>query len=241
MNRDLKLRRYRGKNEYSYSFGGFPTIELLKNRPESVVKILIHSDMDSPQQIEIITNLCYKNNIPIEYNDKDINRIKDKGNIYIIGVFIKYQSNLSPNNHILLDNPSDMGNVGTIIRTALGFDIRDIGIIRPGVDFFNPRVVRASMGAIFSVNIKYYDNFKEYERDFPSHKYYPFILEAENELSKAEHSKDSKYTLIFGNEATGLGEEYINYGKPLYIKHSENIDSLNLSLAVGIALYHFSI
>ena len=51
--------------------------------------------------------------------------------------------------HIVLHHPSDSGNLGTILRTALGFGLKNIAIIRPAVDSDDPRVVRASMGAAF--------------------------------------------------------------------------------------------
>ena len=53
-------------------------------------------------------------------------------------------------------------------------------------------------------------------------------------------NKENPHTLIFGNEASGLPDEYITYGTPILIDHSKNIDSLNLSMSVGIALYEFS-
>ena len=43
---------------------------------------------------------------------------------------------------MVLVNPSDMGNMGTIIRTMLGFNYVNLAIIRPGVDVFDPRVIR---------------------------------------------------------------------------------------------------
>ena len=59
-------------------------------------------------------------------------------------------------------NPSDMGNMGTIIRTGIGFGIRNLAIVEPAVDVFNPRVVRASMGSLFQMNFRYYDSFETY-------------------------------------------------------------------------------
>ena len=53
-------------------------------------------------------------------------------------------------NHVVLVNPGDMGNMGTIIRTMLGFNYSNLAIIKPGVDVFDPRVIRASMGALFN-------------------------------------------------------------------------------------------
>lgn len=62
----------------------------------------------------------------------------------------------------MLHHPSDSGNLGTILRTALGFGLKNIAIIRPAVDSDDPRVVRASMGAAFSLNIRHFDSFEQY-------------------------------------------------------------------------------
>ena len=51
---------------------------------------------------------------------------------------------------------------------------------------------------------------------------------------------DKNYSLVFGNESHGLDNTYLNYGQSVFIPHHEEIDSLNLSMALGIALFHFS-
>ena len=65
------------------------------------------------------------------------------------------------------------------------------------------------------------------------------MLTAKTPLSKLSQ-KAYPHTLIFGNEATGLSDNFLNIGSPIIIKHSNLIDSLNLSMSVGIALYEFS-
>jgi len=93
------------------------------------------------------------------------------------------------------------------------------------------------MGAIFSLPFHYYDSFEEYEKEFPSHKLHPFMLQAEKELSTIK--KEEPYSLIFGNEATGLPREFLEKGEPVIIAQSSLIDSLNLDNAVSIGLYTF--
>ena len=51
MNRDVPLKKYAKKMNHSYTFGAFPTIELLKNQPEHVLKVLLHPDMNSETQL----------------------------------------------------------------------------------------------------------------------------------------------------------------------------------------------
>lgn len=241
MNRDVQLKRYKKNMEYSYTFGAFPTIELLRNQPDKVLKILVHSDLISDTQIDIIDKLCQKHGIPIEQQDKAINSIRDKENVLVIGVFRKYVSKLDMNsNHIILVNPSDMGNMGTIIRTSVGFSITNIAVIEPGVDVFNPKAVRASMGSIFSLNLQYYSSFDEYYRSANNRNMYPFMLKGATDLKTLKRDKKETFSLIFGNEATGLSDDYLKVGKSVYIKHTDKIDSLNLSLAVGIGIYEFT-
>lgn len=243
MNRDVPLKRYQKKMEYSYTLGAFPTIELLKNKPRQVLKVLLHSNLTSISEREIVTKLCAENQIPIENSDKAISRISDKENCMVAGVFEKYTSSLDgEKNHIVLVNPSDMGNAGTIIRTCLGFGVTEIAIIGQGIDVFHPKVARASMGALFQVRVQYFQDFEEYYHKYggSSRSMYPFMLKGATDLSCLERRKEERYSLIFGNEATGLPDDYLKIGKSVFIRHSNRIDSLNLSMAVGIALFEFT-
>ena len=94
------------------------------------------------------------------------------------------------------------------------------------------------MGAIFNINFKYYDNFNDYYKENSNRNYYPFMLKAKNKLNEVE--KKYPFSLIFGAEATGLSDDYLNIGTPVIIKHKNIIDSLNLDNAVSIALYEFT-
>ncbi len=241
MNRDVPLKKYIKKMEYSYTLGAFPTIELLKNQPEHVLKVLLHPDMDSQAQLEIIKGLCKKHNIPMEWAGKSIEKIRDKENIFAVGVFEKYQNKLnSKENHIVLVNPSDMGNMGTIIRTSIGFGICNLAIIEPAVDVFNPKVVRASMGSLFQMNFCYYSSFEEYQQSAGKRALYPFMLKGAVPLQELKRDKEETYSLIFGNEATGLPDSFAEVGQSVVIRHTDNIDSLNLALATGIGIYEFT-
>ena len=140
---------------------------------------------------------------------------------------------------MVLVNPSDMGNMGTIIRTMLGFNYVNLAIIRPGVDVFDPRVIRASMGAIFNINFEYFDSFDEYIEKYPQHNIYPLMLKGAKNIHLIEPDQQS-HSLVFGNESSGLPDEFLDYGQSIFIPHSEKIDSLNLSMALGITLCHFS-
>ncbi|MCR5741813.1 MAG: TrmH family RNA methyltransferase [Gammaproteobacteria bacterium] len=232
----MEIKKYKSDSNYSYSLGAFPTIELLRNKSSEVIKVFIHSTFKNEEVINEIYSLL--DNSKIEYNDKIISKLSDKENVYIVGVFNKYESKLDPNkNHLVLDNPSNMGNLGTIIRSSLGFEINNVAIIRPGVDYFNPKAIRASMGSIFSTNIEMFDSLEDYSIKYPNHKQYKFMLQASKSLRDEAFDSDLS-SLVFGNEATGINIKYLD-NNALIIKHSNKIDSLNITNAVSIALYEF--
>ena len=186
-----------------------------------------------------LLKLAKEKKVPIHTNSKVIEKISNKGNVYLMARFEKYIQNLEKDkNHVLLVNPSDMGNLGTIIRVMLGFGYKNLAIITPCIDHFDPKVIRASMGSIFNVNIQLFSTIEEYTEEYKN-ALYPFMLKAKTTLQEIEN-KITPHTLIFGNEAHGLPDNYLNIGTPILIQHSKDIDSLNLSMSVGIALYEFS-
>lgn len=241
MNRDVPLKKYAKKMEHSYTLGAFPTIELLKNQPEHVLKVLLHPHMNSQAQLDIISGLCREHHIPLETAGKTVEKLRDKENIFAIGVFEKYENTLEPEkNHIVLVNPGDMGNMGTIIRTSIGFGIENLAIIEPGADVFNPKVVRASMGSLFQLKFHYYKSFEEYAQTAGERKMYPFMLKGAVPLQELKRAPREVYSLIFGNEATGLPDDFSKIGQSVVIRHTDHIDSLNLALATGIGIYEFT-
>jgi TrmH family RNA methyltransferase len=229
---------YKKDSEYSYTLGAFPTYEMIKAKPDIVRKVLVHSSFTDQENLR---KLCNQYQIPLEINDKVINRISDKENCYVAGFFDKYSCELRDDRpHIVLVNPSNMGNLGTILRTCVGFGIYDIAIILPGADIFNPKTVRASMGALFRLNHHLYTSFSEYQQSYPKHELFTFMLNGEKTLTLKDCPKTELYSLIFGNEATGLDDSYKEIGTSIFIPQSADVDSLNLTIAVGIGAYVFT-
>ena len=233
----MQLKRYKKDFSHSYSFGIFPTLELLTHRPDKVLRVVAHSKGEVSEGIEEIRSKCGVLGVPFEVNDKLVDRLAHKGNVYVFAVFGKYDMALQVGaNHLLLVNPSDMGNLGTIIRTMLGFGVRDLALLRPATDLFNPHVVRASMGAVFALNARYFDDLEAYQSEMTSSRQlYPFMLDARSELREVAFA--SPFTLVFGPEGPGLPKSYREVGESVLIPQDTLIESLNLAVAVGIALY----
>lgn len=238
---DFRVRRYKKEYDYSYTLGLAPTIELIENKIEQIYKIYIHPDYVQRDDEVNIYEICKKNDLEYVVNKNIFNRVSNKGNVYVLGVFYKYENKLNNKSpHVLLVNPSNAGNLGTILRTALGFDFKNLAIITPAVDIYNPNTIRSSMGALFSMNFKFYSSIDDYLKEFPEYSLYPFMLNGEYTIKNVPMPQNSNFTLVFGNEATGLPNNFLNLGKSVVINHSNKIDSLNLSISFGIAANHFS-
>ncbi len=232
---DFRLKRYRRDFPYSYANGVFSTIELLDTHPEQVLGVLISSSGERNEGMIKIKKLCKEHDIPVEVNDKTIERICLKGKHLAVGVFKKYNSAIEQGkNHLVLVNPSDMGNIGTIARTMAGFGMGNLVLIRPAADYFDPRAIRASMGAVFHLNIEYFDSLSDYRNAFGNNLY---LFRTGENTSIRETRFESPYALVFGNESSGLPDDIRIEGKAVSIPQTGKIDSLNLSVAAGIALY----
>lgn len=233
------MEKYSKKSDVSYALGTTLTIEMLTRKKEVASRVYINPLQKRDETFNKLVTLAREANVPVITNNQKIfTALSDKDNVMAIGEFKKFDNSL-PNdkNHLVLVNPSNMGNLGTIMRSGAAFEIGGLAIIKPAADCFDPKCVRSSMGAIFSLPFHYYESFEEYEKDFPEHNLYPFMLQAKKELGEAK--KNEPYTLVFGNEATGLPREFLDKGEPLIIAQSSLIDSLNLDNAVSIGLYTF--
>jgi TrmH family RNA methyltransferase len=231
----MRLKKYTRDAPYSYTYGVFPTLELLRYQPKFVEEVLLHSAGERNEGVDKILALCNGARIPMHRDDKLVERLSPKDNTYAIGVFKKYRPALDAQaNHVVLVNPGDMGNLGTTLRTLVGFGISNLALVKPAADIFDPRVIRASMGAVFQVNFAYYESFNDYHAAFKHH-IYPFMTDGVLPLHEAEF--EQHFALVFGNESSGLTPGYHAVGTSVSIPHRPAIDSLNLSVAIGIALY----
>jgi TrmH family RNA methyltransferase len=232
---NFRLKRYKKDFDHSYTLGVFPTIELLTHRPDEVLGVVIHPKGAKNSGVRKIQEICQKNALPFEFQEKSFPRIGARANDYAVGVFKKKEPGLDANaNHVILVNPSGMGNLGTVIRTMLGFGFRDLAIIEPAADIFHPDAVRAAMGALFQLRFARFDRFADYQKSQPRN-LYPLMTDGEIALPAAKF--EPAFGLVFGSESAGLPDEFKRLGSSIRIPQSQAIDSLNLAISVGVTLY----
>lgn len=232
----IRLKRYKKEFDHSYAFGVFPTLELLTYKPADALCVIAHPQGAENKGVTKIREICQINAIPFDIQEKSFSRIGARQNDYAVGVFRKTEPGLDlSHNHVILVNPSGMGNIGTIVRTMLGFGYHDLAIIESAADIFHPNVVRASMGALFKIRFNRFADFKSYQEAFPRN-FYPMMTDGNVSLPVAIF--EPVYGLIFGPENAGLAQEYHRIGTSISIPQNEAINSLNLAVSVGVTLYH---
>lgn len=160
----------------------------------------------------------------------------------IIGVCKKKKSDMMLGNHLLLlDSIQDPGNLGTIIRSALAFDIDSIVVGNGTVDIYNPKVLRATQGLLFHINIvneEMLNIIPQLKKD----NYTIIGTSLINGIELNDYLTPSKYALIMGNEGHGLDEK-VNHlcDEFVYIKMNNACESLNVGVACSIILYHLNV
>ncbi len=217
-----------------YSLGLAVTVEALKKIPEKMKTVYLSSRANDNSQLEQIKNLCRINKIAYQIDDNFIDRHSFKENCYGIGVFEDYEKELASNHHLLLYKFNDEGELGTIMRSAVSFDFHDLVLIDTDIDYFSAKVIRASMGSFFHLNIKKYNSFEAYLKDYP-YNLYPFTSKQNKELKNIELIEP--YSIIIPQEYKGLDDIFDD---SYYLAHHD-LDEISLSTLASIVLnyaYH---
>jgi len=140
---------------------------------------------------------------------------------------------------LLLDEVQDPGNLGTIIRSSVAFNIDTIILSENTVDLYNPKVLRATQGMYNFINIFSMDSKSAIE-EIKNKNIKVYGTNVVNGIDVKSLSDDEKnnFCLIVGNEGNGVREEILELcDKNLYIKMNDNVESLNVGVACSILLY----
>lgn len=155
----------------------------------------------------------------------------------IIGVckFIKERE--IGNKILILDNIQDPGNLGTIIRSSVAFGVDTLVLSKDTVDIYNPKVIRATQGMLFNINIITCD-LVNFINDLKSKNYKVYSTNVENGIEVKNLVICEKYAIIMGNEGNGVSKKLqdISDGN-IYIKMNPSCESLNVGVATSIILY----
>lgn len=137
---------------------------------------------------------------------------------------------------LVLDNVNDPGNLGTIIRTADWFGVKQIICSPSTVDCYNPKTVQSTKGSVFNMDIIYTD-LVEYLSAYKN-EVYAATLDGDEQY---EINKGLNQVLVMGSESHGLSPELEQFiTKKIKIAKKGNAESLNVGIATGILLHQFT-
>lgn len=155
----------------------------------------------------------------------------------ILGICKKLEEKEIGNKIVILDGIQDPGNLGTIIRSSVAFNIDTIVLSKDTVDLYNSKVIRATQGMLFNINI--------IERDLNS--FIPILKEKDYKIygtkvnggkSLKNVEKCEKFAIIMGNEGSGVKPNILNMCSDyIYIDMNSSCESLNVGVATSIILY----
>ena len=224
--KSLKLKKNRIKHNLFVAEGDKTILEL------------ILADFKINSLYSVNTNIEGVENSVVQLSKSELNKMSNLSNPKnSLGVFeIPKSKNIDYNKLIIgLDNISDPGNLGTIIRLCDWFGVEDLICSYETVDCYNPKVVQASMGSISRVNITYLDLQKTIEKN--SFKTYGTYMQG---VSLYDIDEIQQGLVLFGNEANGINPNLSKFiDKRLSIPRFGKLkktESLNVANALSIVL-----
>lgn len=226
----LQKKKFREETGQFIAEGEKLVTEAIRWNASSIVHLYYTSEfhLEFPKDISISATLISEKEL------KQLSSLQTPNKALAIVRKPEYK-NEKHNFYIALDGIQDPGNMGTIMRLADWFGVHEIICSEDTVDCYNPKVVQATMGAIFRVRVRYSDLRTELDKsELPI---YGALLNGENVYGKELKPEG---ILLLGNEGKGISKELIEIiDIPLTIPKYGNAESLNVSTAGAILLSEF--
>lgn len=142
------------------------------------------------------------------------------------------------NRIVILDGVQDPGNIGTIIRNSVAFDVDTIVLSKGCVSPYNDKVLRSTGGMIYNINIVISD-IESIIEELKKKNIKIYGTSLKSSISLQNMPKSDKYAIVFGNEGNGVSERILNKcDMNIRIDMNSSCESLNVGVSSGIVLYH---
>ena len=224
----LNQKKYRDEENKFLVEGEHLVLEAYKHGYLEELIVLENTDFKLDIKMSIVTNQVLKYITELETPQK------------ILGICKKINNNFIGNKVLMLDNIQDPGNLGTIIRSASAFNVDTIILSKDTVDLYNPKVIRATQGLIFNMNIIICD-LEEKIKELKNNHYHILTTKVNGGKLIKNIQKEEKIVIIMGNEGKGVSEKIQNLSDEfIYIEMNEICESLNVAVATSIILYELN-
>lgn len=222
----LNQKKYRDKENLFIVEGKHLVLEAYKKH--MIKELILEQNEIFPLDVPTI----YVTNDIINY----ISELETPQNIMAICNKLTEEENIG-NKVLMLDGIQDPGNLGTIIRSAVAFNIDTLVLSNDTVDLYNSKVIRASQGLIFHLNI-IKRNLLDVILNLKEDNYKIIGTKVTHGNSLKTLAKSKKFAIIMGNEGNGISEEVEELcDEFIYIDMNESCESLNVGVATSIILY----
>ncbi|MDO4962569.1 MAG: RNA methyltransferase [bacterium] len=190
------------------------------------------------KEVLIEENTNFDLDVIVNYVTKDI--LKSISNLdtptNIIGICEKKKESDIKNRILILDSIQDPGNLGTIIRSSVAFNIDTI-VLNNCVDLYNSKTLRSTQGMIFHINI-IQRQLEEFINKLKLDNYKIYGTKVNGGKSIKNVEKVEKFAIIMGNEGAGVSKKILDLcDEYLYINMNKSCESLNVGIATSIILY----
>ncbi|MBX9619092.1 MAG: RNA methyltransferase [Hyphomicrobiales bacterium] len=242
--RALDLKKNRAATHLFVVEGARAALEALSQATAPLAIAYLDEAAHEPHVMKLATATQASGGLILEVNREVLGKLSRRDNSQtVVSVYRQTWHSLldfgsgDTDRLLALETVRDPGNLGTILRTADGFDVRDILLIGEATDPYAGEAVRASMGSIFAVNLyrASLDDFLEWRREFPG-------LVVGTHLSGSQDIRTLAWRapslIVMGNEQKGLSAEMsAACDRLVRIPMSGRADSFNLAVATAITLY----
>lgn len=183
----------------------------------------------------VLTTIGLNDSYDYEVTEEILNKLSSQmSGTNEIAICKKIEEREILGNVVILDNIQDPGNLGTIIRSAVAFNIDTLVLSDDTVDIYNDKVIRSSEGMIFHLNILR-KNLKEF---IPNLQNEGYTIYATTPKGEGKFSNTKKIALVIGNEGSGISKDILKMcDKNITIPMNENCESLNAGVCASILMY----
>lgn len=204
---------------------------------------LVNEAYKKNQLVEIFALESFKEELDVKTTYVSEEVMKKLSNMQSISNVIGVCKKFVPLNYgqrlIVLDGIQDPGNLGTIIRSAASFNFDSVVLSNTCVDLYNDKVIRASEGMIFNVDVLRKDLaiFLD-ELKFNNYDIYTTDVNGGTNVSDVDFKE--KFAIIIGNEGNGVSDIKEKADFKIYIPMNKKCESLNAAVATSIIMYEVS-
>ena len=251
-----KIKNNKKKVDSFYIFGLFPVVEAIRNNPKDIISLMIDPSRKRDEYLDYIFSEAKKRKIKLENFDKKKNKkiFSDNENLQGVVALIKgfeynnfsnwkeEQKEKEKSVVLVLDHIKDVGNFGSIIRSAAALGVDSIFVASDNQAPVNGAVFKVSAGNISKVDIVRVSNISQLVDRLKENDYWIYSLDmSEDEKSNIyKINFDKKTAIILGSEEDGVSQKILEKSDFIVsIPMENNVESMNAAVSSAIAVYEY--